>query len=63
LHYMNMGANPASPPKMVLDRTSDAGNGDSGSHSQIGSMTQLMGFDGLVLEVSELGDVLSVVVF
>ncbi|KAG9011560.1 hypothetical protein FRB94_008129 [Tulasnella sp. JGI-2019a] len=59
--YMSVGANPASPPKMMLDRTSDAGTGDAGTLA--GAMTQLIGFDGLVLEASELGDVLSVVVF
>ncbi|KAG8887318.1 hypothetical protein FRB98_000246 [Tulasnella sp. 332] len=59
--YMSAAGNPASPPKMMLDRTSDAGNGDTGSLA--GAMTQLIGFDGLVLEASELGDVLSVVVF
>jgi len=61
LHFLNTGTNPASPPKMVLDRTSESGTGDSGA--LVGGVTQLIGFDGLVLEASELGDVLSVVVF
>ncbi|KAG8919882.1 hypothetical protein FRC01_001052 [Tulasnella sp. 417] len=50
-----------SPPTMVLDRSSETGNPDT--TSSVGGTTQLMGFDGMVLEVSELGDVLSVVIF
>ncbi|KAG8999697.1 hypothetical protein FRB90_011975 [Tulasnella sp. 427] len=50
-----------SPPTMVLDRSSDTSNSET--TSLVGGTTQLMGFDGMVLEVSELGDVLSVMIF
>ncbi|KAG8903971.1 SNAP receptor [Tulasnella sp. 403] len=50
-----------SPPTMVLDRLSDTSNPDK--TSLVGSTSHLMAFDGLVLEVSELGDVLSVMIF
>ncbi|KAG8956552.1 hypothetical protein FRC04_000030 [Tulasnella sp. 424] len=50
-----------SPPTMLLDRSSETSNPDT--TSSVGGTTQLMGFDGMVLEVSELGDILSVMIF
>jgi len=50
-----------SPPTMLFDRSSDSVNVETAS--LVESTSQLMGFDGMVLEVSELGDVLSVMIF
>ncbi|KAG8931337.1 hypothetical protein FRC02_002844 [Tulasnella sp. 418] len=52
-----------SPPTMVLDRLADLSQGAEGLVTLPGSTTQLMGFDGVVLEISGLGDVLSVMMF
>ncbi|KDQ12751.1 hypothetical protein BOTBODRAFT_34211 [Botryobasidium botryosum FD-172 SS1] len=54
--------NPSSretPPSMILDRSADFPE----TLTLPGSTTRLTGFDGVVLEVSEIGDVLSVMLF
>ncbi|KAF8304781.1 UPF0183-domain-containing protein [Clavulina sp. PMI_390] len=49
----------AEPPSMVLDRTADS---PSAPTLPMG-VTKLLGFDGVVLEVTEVGDILTVMMF
>jgi len=62
MRQMSQLALSTSPPTMVFDRSSDGPSADATSNL-IESTSQLMGFDGMVLEVSDLGDVLSVLLF